>query len=312
MSGSGFPPAVPGCRIGRLLGEGATGAVFEALSEAGDALAIKFLRESFADDPEMVARFKREANICQRLRSEHIAAVVGAGRTERTYWIAYRRLAGETLDVRMKRERALPLATVAPMVEQILRGLAVAHAEGIVHRDIKPANVMLERIGEEERACILDFGISKDRSRSGSSTSAPALTSTTATLGTINYMPPEQIGASAAVDHRADLYSVGVVAFRALAGKLPYAGESQAALLHAKVTGEARSLKEATGAHWPAAVEGFFRHALARAPAERFQSAAEMKAAWNEAAGGGAPPEPESIRGRDADSEDRDDTALDH
>jgi serine/threonine protein kinase len=310
-----FPPAVPNCRIGRLLGEGTTGTVYEAVNASGEALAIKFLRETFADDPEMVARFKREASICQRLRSEHIAAVVGAGRTQETYWIAYRRLVGETLDKRVRRERVMPLAALAPIVEQVLRGLAVAHAAGVVHRDIKPANIMLERTGAGERACILDFGISKDRSRSGTGTLGRSLTSHTATLGTINYMPPEQIGASAAVDHRADLYSVGVVAYRAMTGQLPYVGSSQAAVMHAKINLDARSLADATGTRWPDALERFFRRALAREPSARFEDAGSMDAAWADAwadaCGRATTPDIERLRRRNADTEDGDDTVLD-
>ncbi len=304
------PPAVPGCRIGRLLGEGTTGTVYEAVNTSGEALAIKFLRETFADDPEMVARFKREASVCQRLRSEHIAAVVGAGRTEQTYWIAYRRLIGETLADRLRRDRVIPLAAIAPVVQQVLRGLAVAHAAGVVHRDIKPANIMLERVGGGERACILDFGVSKDRSRSGSGTSGGSLTSHTATLGTINYMPPEQIGASAGVDHRADLYSVGVVAYRASAGQLPYMGSSQAAVMHAKLNLDARSLSEATGARWPRELEAFFARALAREPSDRFADAEKMEAGWTAACGAGATPDLEQLRRRNVESQGCDDTAL--
>jgi eukaryotic-like serine/threonine-protein kinase len=306
-----FPPAVPNCRIGRLLGEGVTGTVYEAANDSGEALAIKFLRETFADDPEMVARFKREASICQRLRSEHIAAVVGAGRTEQTYWIAYRRLVGETMAQRMRRDRVFVVAALTPLIEQVLRGLAVAHAAGVVHRDIKPANIMLERTPTGERACILDFGISKDRSHSGSNTSARSLTSHTATLGTINYMPPEQIGASASVDHRADLYSVGVVAYRAISGQLPYVGSSQAAVMHAKLNLDARSLGDATGARWPEHLEAFFRRALAREPSARFEDAASMQAAWTHAGRGGSTPDLDQLRRRNADSDRGDDTVLD-
>ncbi|HEX8790116.1 MAG TPA: serine/threonine-protein kinase [Polyangiaceae bacterium] len=307
------PPAVPNCRIGRLLGEGTTGTVYEAVNDAGEALAIKFLRETFADDREVVARFAREAKICARLRSEHIAAVVGAGRTEQTYWIIYRRLVGETLAQRVRRDRVLALAALTPIVEQVLRGLAVAHAAGVVHRDIKPANIMLERAGAGERACILDFGVSKDRSHahSGSSSTGRSLTSHTATLGTINYMPPEQIGASAGADHRADLYSAGVVAYRAMSGQLPYVGSSQAIVLHAKLNEDARSLEHATGSRWADSLETFFRRALAREPSARFQDAGAMGAAWADAVRAATPVDLERLRQRNADSEDGDDTVLD-
>ncbi len=98
-------------------------------------------------------------------------------------------------------------------------------------------------------------------------------------------MPPEQVGGSASVDHRADLYSVGVVAYRALSGRLPYLGTSQAIVLHAKLNEDARSLAEATGARWPQPVEAFFAQSLAREPSGRFANATAMATAM--AAGGG-------------------------
>ena len=179
--------------MGELLSEGATGTVYAAVNDNGDELAVKVLRESLADDPEMVERFKREASVAHTLRSEFIAQVVGAGRSEQRYWIAYRRLHGETMAVRLRRETVLEPAVLAPFIEQVLRGLQVAHEAGVVHRDIKPSNIMLERTASNEateRACILDFGLSK----CPSGTFQHSVTSATATLGTIDYMPPEQVG----------------------------------------------------------------------------------------------------------------------
>jgi serine/threonine-protein kinase len=271
--------------MGERLGEGATGTVYAALNANGDELAVKFLRESLADDPEVVARFKREASVGSKLRSEFIAQVVGAGRSGQRYWIAYRRLRGETLAVRLRREIVLETAMLVPVIEQVLRGLHVAHEAGVVHRDIKPGNVMLERIEREaskgvtERACLLDFGLSKSPTGS-SATSQQGVTSATATLGTVDYMPPEQFGASASVDHRADLYSVGVVAYRALSGRLPSGGKSQASVMYAKLHRDAPSLGETTGTKWPHAVEEFFVQALARDPAARFGNATAMATAW--------------------------------
>jgi serine/threonine protein kinase len=297
-----------------LLGEGATGAVYEATSERGEALAIKFLHDTFADDAEMVARFRREANICQRLRSDHIAQVVGAGRAGDTHWIAYRRLRGETLAARLLKEGVLTPAAVGQTLEEVLLGLSVAHAAGIVHRDVKPANVMLELTRRGERVCILDFGVSKDRSSSRGSTAGSTshgLTSATATLGTINYMPPEQVGGAAGVDHRADLYAVGVVAYRAITGQLPYVGKLQAAVLHAKLHRDARSLREATSLVWPEPLETFFGLALARDPGARFQDASSMSGAWIDATRSPRVPEISELRRRSADSDERDDTVLD-
>jgi serine/threonine protein kinase len=100
-------PQIDGCRIGELLGEGATGAVYAATDSQGRQLAIKFLHEALAGDTEAIARFTREGQNCARIRSDYVASIVGAGQSDDTYWIAYERLAGETLATRLRRERAL-------------------------------------------------------------------------------------------------------------------------------------------------------------------------------------------------------------
>lgn len=301
---------VPGCTLGRLLGEGATGAVYEATNASGEALAIKFLHESFSDEPAMVARFKREAQTCQRLRSPHIASVVGAGRSGDAYWIAYRRLRGETLADRLKRERVLAADVAAAPIEHVLLGLAVAHEANVVHRDVKPANIMLEPTTSGESACLMDFGCSKDRSLARS-TGSQSLTSATSTLGTINYMPPEQIGASAAVDRRADLYATGVVAYRAITGRLPYVGTSQAVVMQAKLSTDARSLSEATSLEWPEAFEGFFRRALSRDPAGRHRTAEEMRDGWRGVIATAGGPTLRELRGLGGSEGDGENTVLD-
>jgi serine/threonine-protein kinase len=292
------PPPISGIRLGELLGEGTSGTVYAAVNKDGDEIAVKFLRESLAEDPEMVVRFRREASVAQKLRSEFIAQVVSAGRSGERYWIAYRRLHGETLARRLQRETALAPASFVPLIEQVLRGLAVAHDAGVIHRDMKPANIMIERPpkkGGAERACIMDFGISKSPT-GGSGTFQHSLTSATATLGTINYMPPEQVGGSAGVDHRADLYAVAVVAYRGLSGRLPYVGTSQAAVLHAKLNEDPRSLATSTGVKWPQSIEAFFEQSLAREPTGRFGNAAAMATAWRHAMEGEAMPAVEALR----------------
>jgi serine/threonine protein kinase len=305
--------AIPGFRMGELLGEGATGSVYAARDAQGAELAVKVLREAFADDPDMVTRFQREASIAQHLRSEFIAQVVSAGRTQGRPWIAYRRLRGETLAQRLQRELVLERSRLVPIIEHVLRGLAVAHAAGVVHRDVTPGNIMLERIGAGERACILDFGISKHRgARSdGGSSSTHSLTSETATLGTIDYMPPEQIGGSASVDHRADLYAVGVVAYRAISGQLPHRGGSLAEIMATKLDQEARSLGAATGMAWPPGIEGFFEQALARDAAGRFSSAAAMGTAWRHATASEAMPAVSALREMCAETHAGGDTVVD-
>jgi serine/threonine-protein kinase len=270
-------------RIGELLGTGATGAVYAGVGQQGAQVAVKFLHEHLTEDPTMVARFQREAKLAARIDSEFVAPVLASGRTRGLYWIAYRRLVGETLEARLHRERVLPSGARRTIITQVLRGLAAAHAAGVVHRDVKPANVFLERLGSGERACVLDFGVSKSRGGS-SATSQHPLTSDTETLGSVSYMAPEQIGGSAHADARADVYAVGVVAFRAMAGRLPFAGSSRTVVLHAKLNTDPPTLAQVTGAVWPPRIEAFLARALSRDLTGRYKSADEARDAWEEAA----------------------------
>jgi serine/threonine-protein kinase len=276
--------------VGDLLGEGAMGVVYAAQGPGGERVAIKFLHDHLASLPDVVERFHREARIVSRLRSPFIAPVRMAGRTQGRLWIAYRRLFGETLEDRLVRERALPAEGVSRIVGEVLEGLAVAHKEGVVHRDIKPSNVFLERVGRSERACLLDFGISKYTPPAGATTDGERLTNTSQILGTASYMAPEQIEGASEVDGRADLFSVGVVAFRALTGTLPFEGTSASAILHAKLYGQFRTLDSATGQRWGPPWEQWIRRTLAVRPEDRFQASDAMLADWRALlARGGAP-----------------------
>jgi serine/threonine protein kinase len=297
-------------RIGELLGEGAAGLVYAAENDRGESVAVKFLRADLTEDPEIVGRFVREAKIAQAIISPFVAPVLGAGSTDHSFWIVYRRLVGETLQDRIRREVVLAPAALERIVEHILRGLAAAHAAGVVHRDIKPANVMLERTAQGERACIMDFGVSKYRPLDGHSTSQDPLTSSTATLGTVNYMAPEQVGGAAHVDARADLYAAGVIAFQALCGALPFAGEA-GAILHAKLNEKPRTLSQAATATWPPAAESFFARALARHPEARFEAAEAMLKNWRDVIRADELPSVDDLRARAQASHSDDDTLRD-
>ena len=149
-------------------------------------------------------------------------------------------------------------------MDDALQGLEAAHEAGVIHRDIKPANLFIEKRkltakqisqdAPEERTRILDFGVSKMRSRQGRK-SEPSLTAFDATLGSFAYMAPEQVRGSARVDERADLYALGAVAFRALTGRLPFEGTNALTLIALKLDREAPTLARTTGDEWPAAIE---------------------------------------------------------
>ena len=262
--------------IESFLGGGAMGEVYGARSSHGQ-VAIKFLRRELADDPEIVARFQREARLARELRSDHVAAVLGSGvEANGRAWIAFEHLVGETLDARLQRE-PIPVAELRWIIDGVLQGLADAHRQRIIHRDIKPANIFLEASG---RARILDFGVSKlARTEAGDTTTG--LTTAGDALGTANYMAPEQMQSAATVTARADLYSVGVVLFRLLSGRLPFEAGSYVHLRACKLHDNPPSLDEVTGRKWPEVVEAFTQNLMAREPADRLASADAARNAWS-------------------------------
>jgi serine/threonine-protein kinase len=278
-------------KVNHPIGQGAMGEVYAADGSAGEDVALKVLHAKAAQDPDLVARFQREAEIAARVQSPYVAAVLGAGKDRNgRLWIAFERLHGEGLDERLRREQYLSFGDVAPIVHDALLGLDAAHAAGVIHRDIKPANLFIERLegrppakaGEvalAERTRILDFGVSKFRARGRTDSS---LTAFDATLGSFAYMAPEQVRASARVDARADLYALGAVAFRMLTGRLPFEGSNALNLIALKLEREAPSLADLTGETWPAALEKALAQMMARDRDRRFASARAVLEAWHE------------------------------
>src|SRR6185295_9258293 len=291
------PGLAPGSIIGgiykirRLIGQGGMGEVYAAEARGGEKVALKILHERAAQDPDLVARFNREADIAKKIESPFVAAILGAGKErDGRLWIAFERLVGEGLDERLRREQYLTFAEVAPIVEDALQGLNAAHSAHVVHRDIKPANLFIEKrkltpeeigAGEhEERTRILDFGVSKMKSNAARQRSEPSLTAFDATLGSFAYMAPEQVRGSARVDARADLYALGAVAFRALTGRLPFEGSNALTLIALKLDRDPPTLAQTTGDTWPAAIERFLSKIMAREREKRFGSAADALEGW--------------------------------
>jgi serine/threonine-protein kinase len=267
------------------------GEVYAADGKSGEKVALKVLHQKAAQDPDLVARFQREAEIAAQIKSPHVACILGAGKDRNgRLWIAFERLTGEGLDERVRREQFLSFADVAPIVDDALQGLDAAHKARVIHRDIKPANLFIEKRilserqvedGEpEERTRILDFGVSKYRKRGGPNSSEPSLTAFDATLGSFAYMAPEQVRGSARVDARADLYALGAVAFRVLTGRLPFEGSNALTLIALKLDREPPSLESTTGDAWPQAMERFLAKMMARERDKRFASATEAIDAW--------------------------------
>ena len=298
------------------------GEVYAAEGRGGEKVALKVLHERAAQDPDLVARFNREADIAKKIASPFVAAILGSGKErDGRLWIAFERLVGEGLDERLRREQYLGFAEVAPIMEDALQGLHAAHAAHVVHRDIKPANLFIEKRkltpdeiqhgDHEERTRILDFGVSKMKA-GASRRSEPSLTAFDATLGSFAYMAPEQVRGSARVDERADLYALGAVGFRALTGRLPFEGSNALTLIALKLDRDPPTLAQTTGDTWPASIEKYLLKIMARERERRFATALEALEAWRKVCrvmgsgrggkGGGGerrplpPPPPSSMR----------------
>jgi eukaryotic-like serine/threonine-protein kinase len=256
-------------RILRRLGTGGMANVYLAEDEElGRRVAIKILNDRHASDDSFVERFRREAKNAAGLSHPNIVSIYDRGEAEGTYYIAMEYLEGRSLKDRIVAEGPLSIAGAIDATRQILRALGFAHRRGIVHRDIKPHNVLLAQEGTERRHKVTDFGISR--------TSASQMTEAGSIVGTAQYLSPEQ-ARGAPVDQRSDIYSVGIVLYELLTGQLPFTGETplEIAMKHlSEVPKPPSTLRPEV----PPDLDMVVLRALAKDPAERFESAEEMDA----------------------------------
>lgn len=212
-------------RVIAKIAEGGMGAVFEAEQIAlGRRVAIKTLHAHLAKDEDMVARFRREAMATTKIGHPHIVEVVDLGELSGgVLYLVLEFLEGRDLSRLLKAEGPLPIGRAARILIQVAEGIGAAHQHGIVHRDLKPENVFLvEGRSQQDFVKIVDFGVSKIRDTSGTDSK----TRTGTALGTPYYMAPEQAQGLKTVDHRADIYALGVMLFRMLTGYYPFDDES--------------------------------------------------------------------------------------
>jgi eukaryotic-like serine/threonine-protein kinase len=258
-----------------LLGVGGMGDVWLANHIGLDTkVAVKFMSAALAHDGALIERFAREAKLSSRIRSPHVVQIFDFATTfEGIPYIVMELIEGETLDARIRRESKLGLDAASRIVIQMCRALGKAHEIGIIHRDMKPENVLL---GEEEGELfvrILDFGIAKH-------IDAPTgVTGAGTTMGTLSYMSPEQLFHPADVDHRSDLWSLGVMTYLCLTGSLPYPGDSFGAVCVA-INGGTYPRASRLNSEIPKALDEWFSKALALSSEERFQDAKEMSDAY--------------------------------
>ena len=257
-------------RLVSQLGAGGMGSVWRAEHLLlRSPVAIKLIHERVASAPGAVDRFLNEARAAAALRSPHVIQVLDFGVEGTTPYLVMELLEGESLATRLGRVSRLSLDETARIVSQVARALTRAHESGVVHRDLKPDNVFLVKNQDEELAKVLDFGIAKTLA-TGDTTTA-GLTQTGAVLGTPHYMSPEQARGRSDVDHRSDLWSLGVIAYQCVTGLRPFDSAILGDLL-LKICAD--PIPAAPGA--PPGFDGWLTRALARDPNQRFQSATEM------------------------------------
>jgi serine/threonine-protein kinase len=256
----------------KQLGKGGMGAVWRA-QHLGlkSPVAVKLIDHAIANSQDALQRFMREAQAAAALRSPHVVQTFDYGVFEGTPFIAMELLEGESLAQRLERVRALSPEDTARIITHIARAIARAHEAGIVHRDLKPDNVFLIRNEEEEIAKVLDFGIAKATTGQLGTASQ---TRTGAILGTPYYMSPEQAEGNRSIDHRTDLWAMGVIACECVTGRRPFESDALGDLILQICMKPIP--KPSTFAKVPQGFDGWFARATSRDLEQRFQSAREL------------------------------------
>ncbi len=304
--GSPHPPGTPNCprtgdsmtqpgpigqrldryQVESLLGAGGFGSVFRARHVHTDSVvALKVLKAQLGADPQMVERFLREARAAAAVGSDHIVRVLDAGQgPDGTPFLALELLEGVDMKDLAVQQAPLPPMRVVLLCLQVLDGLEAAHKKGIVHRDMKPANAFVvrkvdDRGTDKDFVKLLDFGISKMHSEGGS-----GLTMTGVAMGTPSYMAPEQFFDARSVDARADVYSVAVMMYELLSGRLPLDADSYAGLI-VKVRTEQPPHLSQVAANVPKPLADAVMVGLAKEKEQRWGSAKEFANALRAAMG---------------------------
>ena len=273
--------------IGRLIGRGGMGSVWEGHhTSLGTRVAIKFIDQEHAASHEVQSRFATEARAAATIQSKHAIQIFDHGVTgDGRPYIVMELLSGEALDKRIARLGRMSLQDTARILGQVVRARQRAHDAGIIHRDLKPENIFLVRSpdDDDEIAKVLDFGIAKIRAPPdgvGISNS----TKTGVILGTPYYMSPEQARGLRSIDHRSDLWSLGVIAYKCVTGVLPFDGESVGDLL-VKICTAPPPVPSRIVPGLPSAFDAWFARVLEREPSMRFSSASELGEELASAAG---------------------------
>jgi predicted Ser/Thr protein kinase len=260
---------VAGYRIETFIGEGATGRVYLARDLAGsEQVALKLLNPDVAHDDRFRRRFLRETETAASLDHPHIVRTLGSGEQNGTLYLAMAHVQGSDLRELLRQQDRLEPERALRLLGQVAVALDAAHDAGLVHRDVKPGNILVTRRGGLEHAYICDFGLARHLS------SVSSLTVERGFVGTIDYVPPEQIEGGE-IGPRADVYALGCVLYECLAGRRPFDRDSELAVVFAHLN-EAPPRLSGIRPDLPPAFDGVFEMALAKSPDARFATCDEL------------------------------------
>jgi len=260
------------------LGEGGMGVVYLAEHPViGRKVAMKAIHPELSRNPEVVSRFVTEAKSVNQIGNEHIVDIHDFGNTpDGEFYFVMEFLQGEALVDRLKRAAPLDLGRALAIAAQVADALGASHQHGIIHRDLKPENIFLITKGHvADFVKVLDFGLAK---LTQGDEKVSHKTRTGSVMGTPYYMAPEQCEGKASIDHRADIYSLGVILFEMLTGKVPFGGEGYGEIIVKHITAAVPSPR-AINPRLPASVESIILRALAKAREDRFQTMDEFATA---------------------------------
>ncbi|EYF00272.1 Hypothetical protein CAP_1001 [Chondromyces apiculatus DSM 436] len=248
--------------------------------QLGSAVALKFMDPAYASSPAFRARFEREARVAASLKTPHVVHVSDYGIDAAGPFIAMELLQGHDLQTRIEKHRRLSLNEASVLLVQLGKALRRAHEAGLIHRDLKPRNIFLARVDDEEVLKVLDFGIAKDTMGRAVAES----TSTGELMGSPHYMSPEQLRADRDLDARSDLWSVGVILYRCLTGRLPFPGDVLGTVM-ARVLVDPITPATQIAPDLPPGIDPFFARALARDRDQRFQTIRDLVDAFGQVGG---------------------------
>jgi serine/threonine-protein kinase len=242
--------------------------VYSATTPRHKPVAIKVLRATLASDEQFRKRFMREAEVVSGLDHPNIVQVMDFGDENGAYYIVMELLSGPDLSSLLRQEKQIPLTKTVELLRGVASALDYAHEKGLVHRDIKPSNVMLDSHTTSSRVVLTDFGIAKI-------SDAHTRITNTGMVGTFDYIAPEQIQASADVDGRADIYSLGAMTYQMLTGRLPFERPNTGALLLAHLNAPPPDVRE-TVRGIPRQTAYAIQQAMAKEPRARYATASEF------------------------------------